>query len=593
MPIGVNGTTAGWAQGMGLLATLLLGAGLSLATAPLTTTQAHAQGFFSFWDQPAAPRKVRRSFPAPSDDDHTVKVPESETKSVGPLVINVSIDKQRLAVYDQTGLIAEAPVSTGQIGYPTPTGVFSILEKNEIHHSNLYGGAPMPNMQRLTMSGVALHAGQLPGYPASHGCIRLPYGFSKKLFGMTELGARVIVSYEPVTPAPIVSSRLFKAYPPETVASTDAAQPTRVADASGTTVGTSVVSADATARPTYRERRLREIASLTAALRTAGYKAATAKFDLVQATRDLDTARAKLKAAKAEADERAGATRKAKNAKGEIDDDLAAVTRRIASGRKMNDDDKAEAIEKKQTLEEKSRAATDTLEAARRDEAPAAEAVKAAAAGVDDAEAKRKAAVAAVAEAQTAIADAIAADEGAKRREAKRAYPASVLISRATGKLYVRQGYEPTLEVPVTFTDADQPIGTHVFTALHYTPSKTDLTWTVASIATPPGPVPQERRRRQARVELPAPEVDKGIPQTAEMALERVQIPDEVREQVADIMKPGSSVIISDYGTGYETGKFTDFIIQTRGAVEPYSASSGRSGVRRKRVDPGPPLSFW
>src|SRR5262249_17209506 len=88
-----------------------------------------------------------------------------------PLIINVSIARQRVTVYDANGLFAEAPVSTGMPGHPTPMGVFSVIQKDRYHHSNIYSGAPMPFMQRITWGGVALHAGVLPGYPASHGCI--------------------------------------------------------------------------------------------------------------------------------------------------------------------------------------------------------------------------------------------------------------------------------------------------------------------------------------------------------------------------------------------------------------------------------------
>ena len=99
-------------------------------------------------------------------------------------------------------------------GHPTPTGIFSILEKNRIHHSNLYGSAPMPFMQRVTNSGVAMHAGELPGYPASHGCIRLPYSFSKSLFGITPMATRVIVARDDVSPVPFAHPLLFTPLPP-------------------------------------------------------------------------------------------------------------------------------------------------------------------------------------------------------------------------------------------------------------------------------------------------------------------------------------------------------------------------------------------
>jgi hypothetical protein len=112
----------------------------------------------------------------------------------GPLHIIVSIGKQRAELYSNGEPILKIPVSTGTAEHPTPTGVFSILQKNTWHESNIYSAAPMPFMQRITWSGVALHEGVLPGYPASHGCIRMPHSFATWLFGFTDLGVRVIVT---------------------------------------------------------------------------------------------------------------------------------------------------------------------------------------------------------------------------------------------------------------------------------------------------------------------------------------------------------------------------------------------------------------
>ena len=124
----------------------------------------------------------------------------------GPVLIVVSLQEQQAYVYRNGIRIALASVSTGKAGYETPTGVFSILQKRREHYSNLYDNAPMPYMQRLTWDGIALHAGKVPGYPASHGCVRLPYEFSEKLFGITEHGMTVVVTDSipslPVTGAP-------------------------------------------------------------------------------------------------------------------------------------------------------------------------------------------------------------------------------------------------------------------------------------------------------------------------------------------------------------------------------------------------------
>src|SRR5258708_5810407 len=114
-----------------------------------------------------------------------IESPEKEAaKPQGPLVIAISIQQQKLRIYDANGFYAETPISTGMPGHPTPMGVFSIIQKHKLHHSNIYSGAPMPYMQRITWSGVAMHAGVLPGYPASHGCIRMPMPFALKLWNL-------------------------------------------------------------------------------------------------------------------------------------------------------------------------------------------------------------------------------------------------------------------------------------------------------------------------------------------------------------------------------------------------------------------------
>jgi len=112
----------------------------------------------------------------------------------GPVVIVVSIAQQRAFAYRNGVPIGISTVSTGKKGHETPTGVFTLLQKNVDHKSNLYNSAPMPYMQRLTWDGIAMHAGNLPGYPASHGCVRLPMGFAKLLYGVTRLGLTVIIT---------------------------------------------------------------------------------------------------------------------------------------------------------------------------------------------------------------------------------------------------------------------------------------------------------------------------------------------------------------------------------------------------------------
>ncbi|WP_222566062.1 L,D-transpeptidase [Novilysobacter antarcticus] len=114
----------------------------------------------------------------------------------GPVVLVISLPEQLLHVYRNGVRIGVSTVSTGKAGHETPTGVFSILQKRKEHYSNLYNNAPMPYMQRLTWDGIALHAGSLPGYPASHGCVRMPFEFSQKLYEVTANGMTVVVANE-------------------------------------------------------------------------------------------------------------------------------------------------------------------------------------------------------------------------------------------------------------------------------------------------------------------------------------------------------------------------------------------------------------
>ncbi|TMJ30249.1 MAG: hypothetical protein E6G96_09170 [Alphaproteobacteria bacterium] len=127
----------------------------------------------------------------------------------GPLEITVNITTQKVTLYSNGVRVAQGPVSTGVPGHATPRGVFSIIEKDRYHHSNISSGAPTPFMQRITWSGVALHEGVLPGHPASHGCIRTSHDFAQKLWPITKLGVRFIVSRHEVVPVDFEHPKLF------------------------------------------------------------------------------------------------------------------------------------------------------------------------------------------------------------------------------------------------------------------------------------------------------------------------------------------------------------------------------------------------
>src|SRR4051812_4049161 len=140
----------------------------------------------------AAPRQAR--------PEHTTE--EAAPRAAGePIMAVVSIKSQKVTIYDADGWVLRAPVSSGTAGRETPAGVFSVVEKDKDHPSSLYDDAWMPHMQRITWNGLALHGGPLPGYAASHGCVRMPFGFAEKLFDKTRIGMRVIIS--PIDAEPV------------------------------------------------------------------------------------------------------------------------------------------------------------------------------------------------------------------------------------------------------------------------------------------------------------------------------------------------------------------------------------------------------
>jgi lipoprotein-anchoring transpeptidase ErfK/SrfK len=151
----------------------------------------------------AAAKQAKQAHPA-----HPVEA--TATRDAGePIMAIVSIKSQEVIVYDADGWIQRAPVSTGTTGRETPAGVFSVVEKDKDHHSNLYDDASMPDMERITWSGIALHGGPLPGYAASHGCVRMPYGFAEKLFDKTQIGMRVIIAPNDAKPVEFSNPALF------------------------------------------------------------------------------------------------------------------------------------------------------------------------------------------------------------------------------------------------------------------------------------------------------------------------------------------------------------------------------------------------
>lgn len=568
--------------------------GLTLSLGVMPAAPAQAQFFFDYgsYNRPYTVKKpkAKRTRPVEATYDHSGiergnKTPEkvADRAPKGPLVITVSLRRQRLTVWDQHGPMMEAPISSGKLGTPTPTGVYSILEKNRVHFSNLYDSAPMPNMQRITWSGVAMHAGALPGYPASHGCIRLPHGFSKRLFDVTKLGGRVIVAYDPVQPVPFEHPQLFAAYPEDGV-NMHAVLPgeTRVADASDVRLGppsevgsvinvstsmTSAAPSGSDAIVALRAERKVEMERLSAAVAAAKdekAKAIAAASDLVKASAGLKVA---VRDARVEAHRLTAEARKAEQTARAANDKLGKFSTSLVQKTAFTPEEVTRASADEDRLEMAALDLADAADAARTAAAKGADALAAAEKALLDADAQRAKAVADARAADAKLADATEAEAAAKRREAKRKEPVHVFISRKTQMVYVRQGYEPILEAPVTIERPDEPMGTHVFTALEVLPSKNEVSWSVTSVpsqsmASKSGLPKKDRAQAIAAEERTAADLRKS--QTASAALLRVNLPADVRLKIEDVMKPGSSLIISDNGLSNETGKFTDFIVPLR-----------------------------
>src|SRR5947208_5418531 len=390
-----------------------------------------------------------------------------------PIMAIVSIKSQQVTFYDADGLILRAPVSTGITGRETPAGVFAVIDKDKDHHSSLYDDAWMPNMQRITWNGIALHGGPLPGYAASHGCVRMPYGFAEKLFEKTWIGMRVIISPGDAEPVEFSHPALFV--------------PNREAIA---------------AAPAKAEALPREAA---------------------EAARTADEAKKAVATAARETALLAASLRKLQGLKARADAELAYADRALAAAR--TDEAKARAEDLKQKAAAKAADLGTQLDTARADAKPKLDAA-AAAKDAAKATATKK------------------ADTAKAANEAKLALePASIFISRATRKLYVRRNthkpapdgggevFDATIEVPVTIRNPERPIGTHVFTAVAR--NEAGLRWTAVTI---------------------------DNADDAKGALDRITIPQDVLDRIAPTALPRSSIVVSDEPLSRETNYRTEFV---------------------------------
>jgi L,D-transpeptidase catalytic domain len=450
-----------------------------------------------------------------------------------PLMAIVALRNQRITIYDSDGWILRAPVSSGQPGYETPAGIYSVIQKEAEHYSNLYDDASMPFMQRITWSGIALHAGVLPGHAASHGCVRMPYEFAKQLFDMTKLGLRVIVAPNDVSPTAIVHPALFK---PKMVDG-DIALATQVGDGHAeheqTPATTPEIVAPTSSTPAARHW---ELLQSLAAAKAAEADAAAKKVDAVR----LAATRVVLEAGRA-----AVAVRVAEIVKFRAEAQLtgaqsALETAHSPDATKLLEAAKADALSRVADAEAQLAAAKAEMQPKAETAARAREEIKAAE------------------EAKSAALDA--AQEATRRLS-----PISIFISRKTQRLYVRQAFQPLLETPVTIQDPDQPIGTHIYMALDYTKQGTDMRWNVismhGSVDRRDGNTNGSRRHRGERRAPPLP-TDTS---SARAALDRIVVPQDVIDRISELLSPGSSLIISDEGMSRETGNGTDFVVLMSG----------------------------
>src|SRR5258708_4854363 len=211
---------------------------IAFAIFMLSAVIAHAQ--FLFWPQytswPGHYAPFKHKHHQRQTNSELAKNARPEDPPKGPLQIIISIADQRVSLFDNGALIARSSVSTGTQGHPTPLGVFSVISKQRWHRSNIYSAAPMPYMQRLTWSGIALHAGVVPGRPASHGCIRLKNDFAIRLWHLTKRGTRVIIAHDDVQPVEITNPHLFK---PKAVSGSPQFQ---IATVAGKSIGTAATT---------------------------------------------------------------------------------------------------------------------------------------------------------------------------------------------------------------------------------------------------------------------------------------------------------------------------------------------------------------
>ena len=337
-----------------------------------------------------------------------------------PIMAIVSIKSQQVTFYDAEDWILRAPVSTGTAGRETPAGIFAVIEKDKDHHSSLYDDAWMPNMQRITWNGVALHGGPLPGHAASHGCVRMPYDFAEKLFDKTRIGMRVIIS--PTDAVPVEFS-----HPALLVPNAQA-----------------VAAAPARAKMLARE--------------------------AAEAAKKADEAKKAAATAAREAASLTAALRKLEGLKSRADAELASADKALAA---VTDQAKAQAEEQKEKAALRAAEAGTQLDRTKADAKSKLDTAAAARDAAKAADTKQAAAAKAASEAKLALEPVSVYISRATQK---------LYVRRNTHQPWPDGGevFDATIEAPITIRNPDKPIGTHVFTAMAR--NDAGLRWTAVTI---------------------------------------------------------------------------------------------------------------
>jgi chemotaxis protein histidine kinase CheA len=472
------------------------------------------------------------------EDSQDSNKANAEKAPTGPVFAVVSLADQHVSFYEGSQLWARSRVSTGMNGHPTPTGIFNILEKERWHRSNIYSGAPMPFMQRVTWTGVALHAGVVPGYPASHGCIRLPADFAQRLFSATKVGQRVIISPHDIVPVAIEHAHFpapkLQPAPGEPAPATSAAaQPA----AATQTEQVALKKPDLTLlNPIEYAQAMNKDAAAKASAASKAKKTAEALLESLEDERGVER---ELNAAEASSRE----------AQRDLD-----AANRVASAA-QGDEAVKKAADKKAAAEQKLAHAEDKLRQARDAKAAREREIQAAKNAINDAETATQAAAAAM------------------KQAARRLEPVSIFISRKTGRVYVRQGFQSLFDVPVTIREPERPLGTHLFVASEAGQNNASLRWVAltvpAAIEVKARPHSGRRGRRIEPIEDDAMATIPPFPESASTALDRIEIPEEAAQRISELLWTGATLIISDVGMSGE-GRFAmDFQILSRTRVRP------------------------